>query len=66
MLVFSPNHSLNRQFSLKEKVFNHIGWYLGYKGMNIAQPPNPLMIFSLPFLHIFQNFKFIWEKTEKC
>ena len=55
MLVFFPffpNNSLNRQLSFRVEVLNHMGWYLGHKGL-LLHPHPPSQLF-LAFLRIFK------------
>ena len=69
MLVFFPfvpNNSSNRQLSFRIEVLNHMGWYLGHKGLLYLSWDNVLFII-FAFLHIFQNFPYtVGGKKEKC
>ena len=66
MLVFSPffpNNSLNRQLSFRVEVLNHMGRYLGHKGL-LIKPPLPdffclCAFFKIVYVSLVENNKSI-------
>ena len=67
MLVFFPffpNNSSNRQLSFRVKVLNHMGWYLGHKGLLCLSWDN-VLFFIFAFLRIFKIFHIQLEEKRK-
>ena len=59
---FFPQQQFDRQFSFRVEVLNHMGWYLGHKGLLAPTPPSQCGHVSI----LGQRTHWFWSRSPFC